>query len=225
MPAILSHVFRIPQNGKPICVFDMSNLPSEVVNSVVSVFCRMSFDLALNSDGALQTLVVCEEAHRYIPASQDAGFWPTRQAIARIAKEGRKYGVGLGLISQRPSELAESILSQCNTLIALRMSNEQDQNFVQRALPDSVRSLVSILPTLRTQEALVVGEGTVVPVRLRFNDLDEAHMPQSADVPFAALWETDGTEADHVANVVRRWRMQERPPLHATFEQDVETNR
>ena len=158
-------------------------------------------------------VLVCEEAHRYAPRRDDAAFQPTKQALSRIAKEGRKYGVGLGLISQRPSELAESILSQCNTLIALRMSNEQDQNFVQRALPDSVRSLVNVLPTLRTQEALVVGEGTVVPVRLRFNDLAEEHQPQSADVPFAARWAAADNGAEYVESVVRRWRLQERPPV------------
>lgn len=138
-------------------------------------------------------------------------FKPTKQALSRIAKEGRKYGVALGLISQRPSELAETILSQCNTLIALRMSNEQDQHFVQRALPDGVRSLVAVLPTLRSQEALVVGEGTAVPVRLRFSDLPEDRRPHSADVPFAHLWKTDSQNSDYVDEVVRRWRHQERP--------------
>lgn len=221
---IVGQYLRIPVGEKPLSIIDLSGVPSDVVDVVVSVLCRMVFDFAVWSPRPVQVPVVliCEEAHRYAPRRDDAAFQPTKQALSRIAKEGRKYGVGLGLISQRPSELAESILSQCNTLIALRMSNEQDQNFVQRALPDSVRSLVSILPTLRTQEALVVGEGTVVPVRLRFNDLDEAHMPQSADVPFAALWETDGAEADHVENVVRRWRMQERPPLVVVTEEDAE---
>lgn len=221
---IVGQYLRIPVSEKPLSIIDLSGVPSDVVDVVVSVLCRMVFDFAVWSPRPVQVPVVliCEEAHRYAPRRDDAAFQPTKQALSRIAKEGRKYGVGLGLISQRPSELAESILSQCNTLIALRMSNEQDQNFVQRALPDSVRSLVSILPTLRTQETLVVGEGTVVPVRLRFNDLDEAHMPQSADVPFAALWGADGAEADHVANVVRRWRMQERPPLAAVTEQNAD---
>jgi DNA helicase HerA-like ATPase len=221
---IVGQYLRIPVGDKPLSIIDLSGVPSDVVDVVVSVLCRMVFDFAVWSPRPVQVPVVliCEEAHRYAPRRDDAAFQPTKQALSRIAKEGRKYGVGLGLISQRPSELAESILSQCNTLIALRMSNEQDQNFVQRALPDSVRSLVSILPTLRTQEALVVGEGTVVPVRLRFNDLDKAHMPQSADVPFAALWETDGADAEHVANVVRRWRMQERPPLVVVAEQNAE---
>ncbi len=108
-------------------------------------------------------------------------------------------------------ELAETILSQCNTLIALRMSNEQDQHFVQRALPDGVRSLVDVLPTLRAQEALIVGEGTAVPVRVKFSDLSEDQLPHSADVPFASLWKEDSANAEYVKDVVRRWRQQERP--------------
>ena len=212
---IVAQYLRIPVSDKPLSIIDLSGVPSDVVDVVVSVLCRMIFDFAVWSPKPVQVpiVLVCEEAHRYAPRRDDAAFQPTKQALSRIAKEGRKYGVGLGLISQRPSELAESILSQCNTLVALRMSNEQDQNFVQRALPDSVRSLVNVLPTLRTQEALIVGEGTVVPVRLRFNDLAEEHRPQSADVPFAALWSNEGTADDYVESVVRRWRLQERPPI------------
>lgn len=206
---------RIPVSDKPLSIIDLSGVPSDVVDVVVSVLCRMIFDFAVWSPRPVQVpiVLVCEEAHRYAPRRDEAAFQPTKQALSRIAKEGRKYGVGLGLISQRPSELAESILSQCNTLIALRMSNEQDQNFVQRALPDSVRSLVDVLPTLRTQEALVVGEGSVVPVRLRFNDLAAENQPQSTDVPFANCWATETVDADYLEAVVRRWRLQERPPV------------
>ena len=215
---ILAQYLRIPVSGKPLSIIDLSGVPSDVVDVVVSVLCRMVFDFAVWSPRPVQipVVLVCEEAHRYAPRRDDAAFQPTKRALSRIAKEGRKYGVGLGLISQRPSELSESILSQCNTLIALRMSNEQDQNFVQRALPDSVRSLVNVLPTLRTQEALVVGEGTVVPVRLRFNDLPEENRPQSADVPFAERWSDEITDSDYIDNVVRRWRLQERPSLTGT---------
>lgn len=212
---IVGQYLRIPVSNKPLSIIDLSGVPSDVVDVVVSVLCRMIFDFAVWSPRPVQVpiVLVCEEAHRYAPRRDDAAFQPTKQALSRIAKEGRKYGVGLGLISQRPSELAESILSQCNTLIALRMSNEQDQNFVQRALPDSVRSLVNVLPTLRTQEALVVGEGTIVPVRLRFNDLAEEHRPQSADVPFAERWAARDNDVEYVESVVRRWRLQERPPV------------
>ena len=210
----LAQYLRIPVSDKPLSIIDLSGVPSDVVDVVVSVLCRMIFDFAVWSPRPVQVpvVLVCEEAHRYAPRGDDAAFQPTKQALSRIAKEGRKYGVGLGLISQRPSELAESILSQCNTLIALRMSNEQDQKFVQRALPDSVRSLVNVLSTLRTQEALVVGEGSVVPVRLRFNDLPEENRPQSADVPFAKCWSKETADAAYVEDVVRRWRLQERPP-------------
>ncbi len=213
LAAIVSQYLRIPVGDKPISIIDLSGIPSDVVDVVVSVLCRIIFDFAVWSPRPMQVpiLLVCEEAHRYAPRSDEAAFKPTKQALSRIAKEGRKYGVALGLISQRPSELAETILSQCNTLIALRMSNEQDQNFVRRALPDGVRSLVDVLPTLRSQEALVVGEGTAVPVRLRFSDLPESRRPHSADVPFARLWKDDSAKADYVADVVRRWRNQERP--------------
>ncbi len=203
---------RIPADNKPISIIDLSGVPSDVVDVVVSVLCRMIFDFAVWSPRPVKVpiLLVCEEAHRYAPRSDAAAFQPTKQALARIAKEGRKYGVSLGLVSQRPSELAETILSQCNTIIALRMSNEQDQNFVQRALPDAVRSLVEVLPTLRSQEALIVGEGTAVPLRARFSDLPEERRPHSADVPFAELWKQDAADAEYVADIVRRWRHQER---------------
>lgn len=209
---IISQYFRIPASGKPVSIIDLSGVPSDVVDVVVSVLCRMVFDFAVWSPRPVKVpiLLVCEEAHRYAPRGDSAAFQPAKQALARIAKEGRKYGVALGLVSQRPSELAETILSQCNTLIALRMSNEQDQNFVKRALPDGVRSLVDILPTLRSQEAIVVGEGTAVPVRVRFNDLDEKYRPHSADVPFASLWGADTNNQDYVTNVVQRWRLQDR---------------
>ena len=211
---ILAQCLRIPVLNKPLSIIDLSGVPSDVVDVVVSVLCRMIFDFAVWSSRPVKVpiLLVCEEAHRYAPRGDDAAFQPTKQALSRIAKEGRKYGVGVGLISQRPSEISESILSQCNTLIALRMSNEQDQNFVRRALPDSVRSLVDTLSTLRTQEALVVGEGSVVPVRLRFDDLPEGNRPQSADVPFAERWSTETADAAYVKDVIRRWRSQERPP-------------
>ncbi len=208
----MSRYLRIPSNGKPISIIDLSGVPSDVVDVVVSVLCRIIFDFFVWSPRApaVPVLLVCEEAHRYAPRGDDAAFQPTKQTLSRIAKEGRKYGVSLGLVTQRPSELAETALSQCNTLIALRMSNEQDQNFVRRALPDTVRSLVDALPTLRTQEALVVGEGTVLPIRLRFDDLPEGLRPHSADVEFTKLWQEDRKDTNHIKNGIRRWRLQER---------------
>lgn len=212
---LIKKYIRIPTQGKPISIIDLSGVPSDVVDVVVSVLCRTIFDFAVWSARPVEIpiLLVCEEAHRYVPQSETAAFQPTRQALSRIAKEGRKYGVGLGLISQRPSEVSESILSQCNTIIALRMSNKRDQEFVEHALPDSVSSLVSVLPSLRTQEALVVGEGTAVPVRLRFNNLSRENRPQSLDVLFSSCWSKEIKDEGIVNKVIENWRQQKRGKL------------
>ncbi len=121
--AILSTLFRVPVAGKPITIVDLSGIPSEVLNVVVSVLCRMTFDFAMLCDRAVPVLLVCEEAHRYAPQNTALGFEPTKKALSRIAKEGRKYGVSLCVVSQRPLELDAGILSQCNTIFAMRMSN------------------------------------------------------------------------------------------------------
>lgn len=212
LATLLSKFFRIPTAGKPLSIIDLSGVPSDVVDVVVSVLCRAIFDFTLWNPkrGDLPLLLVCEEAHRYAPRGEEAAFQPTKHALARIAKEGRKYGVGLTLVTQRPSELSESILSQCNTIIALRMSNEQDQQFVRKVLPDSVKSLVDALPALRTREALVVGEGTTVPVRVVFDEIPEERRPRSANVPFATAWKTHAGDEEIVKNAIRRWREQDR---------------
>ncbi|MGY4409942.1 DNA helicase HerA-like ATPase [Bradyrhizobium sp. LB7.1] len=116
MAEVISHLFRLPANGKPMTVMQLAGFPAEVIDSVVSVLCRMAFDFGLWSDGVSPMLFVCEEAHRYASADRNVGFGPTRKAVSRIAKEGRKYGVYLGLITQRPAELDATIISQCNTL-------------------------------------------------------------------------------------------------------------
>lgn len=212
MAEVLSRILRIPTSGKSVSIFDLSGVPSEIVDVVVSLLCRTIFDFALWSppEDSAPVLMVCEEAHRYIPRDQHDGFGPTRKAIARIAKEGRKYGVSLGLVTQRPSELAETILSQCNTLFALRMGNQQDQDFVERALPESAAGMLSCLPSLRTQEAVVVGEGVRVPIRIRFADLAEQKRPQSDTADFARSWQEDSTSLDTIARSIDRWRRQQR---------------
>lgn len=210
---LLALYLRIPVSNKALSIIDLSGVPSDVMDVVVAVLCRIIFNFSVWSPRPVKTpvVLVCEEAHRYARRGADTALASTKQALARIAREGRKYGVGLGLVSQRPSELSETILSQCNTLIALRMNNESDQSFVQRALPDSIRGLADMLPTLRTQEALAVGEGTIVPVRFRFNDLPVENRPQSADVAFSECWSSEVSDADtYVRNVVKRWRLQDR---------------
>jgi DNA helicase HerA-like ATPase len=209
---LLSRFFRIPTAGKPLSIMDLSGVPSDVVDVVVSVLCRTIFAFALWNPRRreMPILLVCEEAHRYAPRGEEAAFQPTKHALARIAKEGRKYGVGLVLVTQRPSELSESILSQCNTMVALRMSNEQDQMYVRKALPDSVKSLVDALPALRTREALIVGEGTTVPVRILFDEIPEPRQPRSANVSFSAAWKAQEGDDTAISEAIRRWREQDR---------------
>ncbi len=176
---IIRHIFRIPQNGKPICAFQLSGIPSEVVNSVASILCRLAFDLALWSEGTIQTLVVCEEAHRYIPADVSSGFVPTRQAISRIAKEGRKYGVFLGVITQRPGELDSTILSQCNTVFAMRLGNERDKDIIRQAVSGAAQSTIAFLSSIANREAIAFGEAISTPMRLMFENVPKSKLPGS----------------------------------------------
>lgn len=209
---ILSRILRIPVNGKPITILDLSAVPSEITNVVVSMLCRLVFDFALWSIPSEQipTLLVCEEAHRYIPRDAGTGFEPTRRAISRIAQEGRKYGVSLCLVTQRPSEISENILSQCSTVFALRMNTEKDQEFVRRTLPDDAAGLLKALPALRQQEAIVVGEGVTHPMRLRFNNLPADARPRGESSNFPRAWQNDITGNRFLDGVVDRWRRQAR---------------
>ncbi len=149
---------------------------------MVSVLCRMAFDFGMWSDGAFPLLFVCEEAHRYASADRSIGFGPTRKAISRIAKEGRKYGVFLGLVTQRPAELDSTIISQCSTLFAMRMANERDQAIVRSAVSDAAANLLAFVPSLGTREVLAFGEGVALPTRLKFKQLPANLIPQSQAV-------------------------------------------
>ncbi|MCW5698822.1 MAG: ATP-binding protein [Rhodospirillales bacterium] len=211
MTDVLARLLRVPVAGRPITIFDLSGVPSEIVDVVVSLMCRMVFDFAVWSrrSSSIPVLLVCEEAHRYVPQNESFGFEPTRRAISRIAKEGRKYAVSLCLVSQRPSELSTTILSQCNTLISLRMTNENDKAFVRAALPEGSVGLVASLPTLQTQEAVIVGDGVSLPMRIRFADLDESCRPQSGTAAFSSSWNQDNTDRCHVSENVESWRRQQ----------------
>jgi DNA helicase HerA-like ATPase len=212
MRQILSRILRIPVDGKPITIIDISGVPSEIVDVVVSVLCRLVFEFALWSDRekAPPILLVCEEAHRYVPRDDQAGFAPTRRSISRIAKEGRKYGLSLCLVTQRPAELSVSSLSQCNTIFALRLGNEHDLEFVRHAVPDSSRWLADALPALNTQEALVLGDGVPVPLHIRFRDLAPEDRPASTTPPFTAAWQADLEDDGLIEETIERWRRQVR---------------
>jgi DNA helicase HerA-like ATPase len=184
-------------------------LPAEIVDVVVSVICRVVFDHAVWSDRDQVTpvLLVCEEAHRYVPEYDKLGFLPTKRALGRIAKEGRKYGVSLCLVSQRPSELSMSTLSQCSTIFAMRMANESDHEFVGNALPESAKTFLSSLASLRTREAIVMGEGVTVPMRVLFNPLAPEHRPHSDSSLFSKRWAMTEVGYDTVlSDTITRWR-------------------
>jgi DNA helicase HerA-like ATPase len=155
----------------------MAGMPSEVVNAVCSVLARLAFDLTLWSNGKLKLLVLCEEAHRYMPSDPKLGFAPTRHALSRIAKEGRKYGCYLGVVTQRPGELDPTILSQCSTVFAMRLANERDQDIIRSAIADSSQSALSFLSSMGQREAIAFGEGVATTMRMKFERLPAARIP------------------------------------------------
>ncbi|MBN9456441.1 MAG: DUF87 domain-containing protein [Bosea sp.] len=177
MAPILGQIFRIPLHGRPITAFQLGGLPGEVVNAVASVLSRLAFELVMASEGALEVLVLCEEAHRYVPADPQLGFAPTRQAIARIAKEGRKYGAYLGVVTQRPGELDPTILSQCSTIFAMRLANERDQQIIRSAISDASASTIAFLSSIGNREAIAFGEGVATTMRMRFAALAPHELP------------------------------------------------
>lgn len=202
----IGRIFRIPVNNKPISILDFSGIPSEALNIVVSVVSRLAFELATWSERKIPILLVCEEAHRYIPRDKSLGFHSTRRIIGRIAKEGRKYGVSLAIISQRPSELEPSTLSQCSTIFSMRLSNEVDQNFVKAAIPDGAAELLSFLPSLGTAETMVFGESVNLPMRVILNNLSPEYRPHSSSAKFTELWQYDTTSPAFMDTVYDRWR-------------------
>jgi DNA helicase HerA-like ATPase len=203
---IISRLLRIPVDGRPMTIVDLSGVPSEIINVVVSVLCRLTFDFAVWSDRRIPILLVCEEAHRYVPEDPRLGFEPTKRALARIAKEGRKYGVALCVVSQRPSELASGLLSQCNTVFAMRMSTQRDQDFVRGSLADWATGLLDFLPSLRTAEAIAIGEGVATPLRFSFDQLPPEEQPMSGTASFSEAWQADTDDIDFVRATVEHWR-------------------
>lgn len=212
MQAFLSRVFRLPSDGKPISIIDVSGVPSEITSVVVAVLSRMVFDFAIWSRDEVRrpVLLVCEEAHRYVPNERNADGSSVGRILSRIAKEGRKYGVSLGLITQRPSDLAEDVFSQLGTILSMRLNNDRDQAFVRAAMPEGARGFLDSIAALRNRECIAVGEGVATPIRLRFDLLEEEKRPASDDPLFSRLWRETGGEDAMLERTIRRWRAQGR---------------
>lgn len=220
----IGNIFRVPHHGRPVTCFEMAGMPSEVVNSVCSVLARLAFDLALWSEGKLQLLLLCEEAHRYMPADARLGFAPTRHALSRIAKEGRKYGCYLGVVTQRPGELDPTILSQCSTFFAMRLANEQDQAIIRSAIADSSASTLAFLSSMGQREAIAFGEGVATTMRLKFERLPAELIPGTAKREEAATSKT-GDDVDLVAIVERLRNVPKPQPQAMAFAEIVDSAR
>lgn len=212
MADFIGKIFRLPASGKPISIIDVSGVPTEITSTVVAVLSRLVFDFAIwaREEKTRPVLLVCEEAHRYVPNEKNADGSSVGRILSRIAKEGRKYGIALGLITQRPSDLAEGVLSQCGTIISMRLNNDRDQAFVKAAMPEGSRGFLDSIPALRNRECIICGEGVAIPMRVSFDDLEEFKRPASEDPSISTLWNASGGEEEMVERTVTRWRAQGR---------------
>lgn len=211
MAEFIANIFRMKGDGKPISVIDVSGVPSDITSTVVGIISRIVFDYAIwnkQMHNMRPILLVCEEAHRYLPSEKAGGFNAARDVLGRIAKEGRKYGISLGLITQRPSDLSQAILSQCGTILAMRLNNEVDKSYVKSAMPGGSRGFVKSISALRNRECIVVGEGVSVPYRFGFDDLEEERRPASDDPSFVESWKVKSADMNNICQVVERWRTQ-----------------
>lgn len=194
-------------NKSNVTVIDLSGVPFDVLSITVSLISRIIFeygyfykrlrmsndkDEKINND--IPILLVYEEAHKYVPNSDLAKYRSSKKSIERIAKEGRKYGVTLLLASQRPSEISETIFSQCNNFVAMRLTNPNDQNYVKRLLPDTLGSLIDKMPALKAGEALLIGESVVLPSIVQIDKCEQP--PSSNDIPYWELWKDEWKDLD-----------------------------
>lgn len=196
-------------DGKDIRIIDISGLPNEVAGPLTALISRLLFQYKLWQTRSERekdpVLFICEEAHRYVPNHGEAQYKEAQDAIRRIAKEGRKYGLGLGLISQRPSDVESTVLSQCNSWIVLRLSNSSDQEHVSKFLPDSLNGLTKMLSALTRREAIFVGEAAALPSRIRIRELTPDKLPDSNDIKFASGWANDTFQEAELSTIVDRW--------------------
>lgn len=195
-------------NSLPITILDLSGIPSEIMSSISGTLLKIIYDglfwgVNTKVGGKNQPLlVVLEEAHSYLKSGEHS---ISSRTVQMIAKEGRKYGVGLLLVTQRPSELDETVLSQCGTMIALRMNNSKDRGHIRSAVQDELQSMVDLLPSLRTGEALISGEAVKIPSRVKFFKISNA--PKSSDPQASDKWlqSIENTEKEY-KSLLKSWR-------------------
>lgn len=196
-----------------VTIIDLSGVPFEVLSITVSLISRLLFDFGYNYKRYIEPqrekqhdipiLLVLEEAHKYVPKSDLARFKASKNSIERIAKEGRKYGVTLLLASQRPSEISETIFSQCSNFVAMRLTNPEDQNYIRRILPDTFGNLTSNLSSLKTGDALLMGDATILPSLVTIDETDMP--PSSSDIPYLKLWKNEWSKLDFT-KFIDKWK-------------------
>ena len=204
---VLKMLIGYGENRTNVTIIDLSGVPFDVLSITVSLISRVLFEYGYyykrlriseyqneNEINDVPLLLVYEEAHKYVPNDDAAKYRASRESIERIAKEGRKYGVTLMLASQRPSEISETIFSQCNNFLALRLTNPADQNYVKRLLPDTMGNLIDRMPTLRAGESLLIGDAVVLPSVVQIDMCDPA--PASTDIPYWQLWQEEWHDLD-----------------------------
>ena len=205
---LVGHIGNKEGAAQDIRILDISGLPNEVAGPLAAMLARLLFQYKVyqTTDERRRdpVVLVCEEAHRYVPDRGDAEYAVAQTAIRRIAREGRKYGIGLMLVSQRPANVESTVISQCGTWLVLRLTNAADQRHVSRFLPDGLSGMTKSLPSLAQQEAIFVGEGASIPAKVRINDLTDDQLPKSETAKFAESWTLDRLTEDEIAQVAKR---------------------
>jgi len=193
---------------RDIRILDISGLPNEVAGPLSAMLARLLFQYKVYQTSEERkhdpVVLVCEEAHRYVPDRGEAEYASAQASIRRIAREGRKYGIGLMLVSQRPADVESTVISQCGTWLVLRLTNAADQQHVARFLPDGLSGMTRALPNLAQQEAIFVGEGAAMPARIRIRDLTEDELPKSETAKFAEGWSVDRLSEDQLEVIAKR---------------------
>ena len=201
-------------NKSNITIIDLSGIPFEVLSITVSLISRLVFDFAfhyskfkqdngVNND--IPFMIVCEEAHNYIPKSGGSEYKASKKSIERIAKEGRKYGLSLMVVSQRPSEVSDTIFSQCNNFVALRLTNIVDQSYIKNLLPNNSNSITDVLPSLSAGECLIVGDSTPMPAIVKLEMPNP--LPKSESIRFHERWKEDWKDINF-NDVIKKWKSQ-----------------
>jgi DNA helicase HerA-like ATPase len=206
---LLRNFIGLGKTKAPIVVIDISPVPFDVRPTVTAQIGRLVFEFNYWNPKyeEFPILLICEEAHAYITREKESQFEGARKSMERIAKEGRKYGVGLTIVSQRPHEISETVLSQCGTFICLRITNPDDQEYIRKLVPEAERDLVNILAGMRRGEALVLGEAAPMPTRTQIDT--PSPTPRSNDIDFYKHW-IEGPEDLDITTIVDRWRRQVR---------------